>query len=285
MILSADDFGISPSVNEGILELLGAGRISSTSCMVLEDIPSEQRQGLKSFLDQADIGLHFVLTNGAPKSMISRSTLTEVDGRFFKFRALAMRSYSRVIDEEEVFRELDLQVQTFRDLFGNFPLFIDGHLHVQQLPIVRKAVVRVMKMYEQIKYVRVASLPLSCLVQMALQRKLRWAVENLAIEVPGKMAKVTFDGQGVCHNRYLLGYYDHGSGVSFRDVFKFYMDMKPNDEDIFFCHPGYIDSRLRSADKLVESRLENMTFLKSQELEDICGHHGISIGRSQFWLK
>ena len=69
MIICADDFGISQSVSDGILELLSKKRLSAVSCMLNYDGNIiNQIDSLLSFKSNCDIGLHLNLTSGKPLS-------------------------------------------------------------------------------------------------------------------------------------------------------------------------------------------------------------------------
>jgi len=43
----------------------------------------------------------------------------------------------------------------------------------------------------------------------------------------------------------------------------------PDWRRIFFCHPGYIDEILKEKDSLVEERINNSNFLKSNEFIEL----------------
>ena len=71
VILCADDFGISPGVNQGIIRLAEKERISATSAMVVYDEWPSNAKILREFKNRIDIGLHFVLTESRPLSPLN----------------------------------------------------------------------------------------------------------------------------------------------------------------------------------------------------------------------
>lgn len=82
LIINADDFGLSPGVNQGIAEAYQAGGISSTTVMV--NMPGfTDAVRLASLHPGLGVGLHFNLTYGRPVSdprLIP--SLIQADGRF-----------------------------------------------------------------------------------------------------------------------------------------------------------------------------------------------------------
>lgn len=67
VIINADDFGLSPAVNRGIIEAYRMGGITSTSMMV--NMPGfDEAVYLAKLLPGLGVGLHFNLTYGYPVS-------------------------------------------------------------------------------------------------------------------------------------------------------------------------------------------------------------------------
>lgn len=67
LIINADDFGLSPGVNQGIVEAYQAGGISNTTLMV--NMPGfTDAVRLASLHPEMGVGLHFNLTYGRPVS-------------------------------------------------------------------------------------------------------------------------------------------------------------------------------------------------------------------------
>ena len=92
MIICADDYGLSPAVNDGIIELLESKRISAVSCMMLgSDVEIGMRK-LQVLNKNFDLGLHLMLTNDQPLTKLrSESGLVDSQGSLLSFRELAAR--------------------------------------------------------------------------------------------------------------------------------------------------------------------------------------------------
>src|SRR5471030_1205978 len=82
--LCADDYGLSPSVNAGIRELIARGRLNATSVMVaaphLGDDEAPELGALNAHEKRAAIGLHVTLT--APFKPMSSGFAPLRDGNF-----------------------------------------------------------------------------------------------------------------------------------------------------------------------------------------------------------
>ena len=285
MILSADDFGISPAVDEAIIRLVEKKRISSTGCMVAGTNPHLFRNlsSLKNLCADIDVGLHLVLTDITPLAEYSiKEGFVEKNGRLPSLKTLALKSYLRLLTQETVEKEILAQISEFERIFGCAPDFVDGHQHVQQLPVVRNAIVKSVKKFNKIKYVRIADLPTKWMWKTAQTLSARVAVENLALTLPGRRSASLFSKNHISHNRYLLGYYRHTTDVQFKNIFEKYISLNPATNDLFFCHPGYIDEHLKKVDTLVASRKDNLDFLLSDQFQNMCEKNLVCINRFQY---
>src|ERR1051325_4453110 len=107
IVLCADDYGLAPGVSHGILELLTAGRLSPTSCIVVYPEFTEDGPLLRPFFDQADIGLHFTLTSDRP------------------LRQLLLSGWLHRLHMRDVRDELARQLARFASVMGRSPAYID----------------------------------------------------------------------------------------------------------------------------------------------------------------
>src|SRR5689334_20837310 len=108
IVLCADDYGLAPGVSRGIRDLLTAGRLSATSCMVVYPDFAEDGPLLHPFFDQADIGLHFTLTSERP------------------LRQVLLSGWLRRLNTRDIRDALAGQLATFASVLGRSPAYIDG---------------------------------------------------------------------------------------------------------------------------------------------------------------
>jgi predicted glycoside hydrolase/deacetylase ChbG (UPF0249 family) len=127
-------------------------------------------------------------------------------------------------------------------------------------------------------YVRIASLPQSWLMTKGVYYLRKFVVRNFMIALPGKQTARLLNQKNISHNRFLLGYYDYKT-VRFSDIFRGYLTLKPDARDIFYCHPGYIDQKLRDRDSVVESRVDTLNFLKSDQYEETMLQSGVILNK------
>lgn len=120
VIINADDFGLSPAINEGIIKAYQAGGITSTSMMV--NMPGfEHAVGSARSLPDLGIGLHFNLTYGYPVSDPgSIPSLVKPDGSFHNGNSALVR------DPADITKELNAQWNRFIAT-SRYPAHLDSH--------------------------------------------------------------------------------------------------------------------------------------------------------------
>src|SRR5919108_4607710 len=130
----ADDYGLAPGVNDGILALIETGRISGTSCMTGFPAWETDAVRLRPYLGLAAVGLHLTLTD--QPALTGISSLAPA-GRLPSFARLAAHTSFGTIEKRHVHVELDAQLGRFVEAFGKEADFFEGHQHVHFLPVVR----------------------------------------------------------------------------------------------------------------------------------------------------
>ncbi len=115
LIVNADDFGLTPGINRGILRAHADGIVTSTSLMVRGPAAREAVEAAKS-CPALSIGLHL--------------DLCEWEYRDGEWRIL----YSVVdtADAVAVAREVERQLALFRGFVGRDPTHLDSHQHVHR---------------------------------------------------------------------------------------------------------------------------------------------------------
>lgn len=268
MIICADDYGLSNAIDDAVIELIQKDRITATSCIVNNYNAKVSILKLKKYIDKIDIGLHLLLTDGKPLSnQKSNGGLVDHNGNLNNFWKLTAKTYSHRIQFESVYNEIRAQIEYFNDLFGRMPDFIDGHKHVQQLPIIRNVLIRLIQDISFSPYLRVAGLPRTLMMDTHLSKKLTFG--NIIINYPGAGARKLFGNYGFRCNRYLLGYYHNHCKAAFSEIFCHYTTINPTDRDIFFCHPGHEG----------QNRIDCLRFMLSDKFNKICSERGILLNR------
>jgi len=147
LIITADDFGISASVNRAVIAGWQNGLLTSASLMVTGDACNEavelarQNPGLQ-------IGLHLTLVQG--RSAVRHQgfpALTHHDGTFPEDPVFAgMRMFFLRSLQKQITLEIEAQIEKF--LATGIPLtHIDGHLNIHMHPTVFAILCRLMPQY------------------------------------------------------------------------------------------------------------------------------------------
>jgi len=124
LIVAADDFAQNAAVDDGILGLIAAGRISAASCLAASPRwPQAARRLEREVRAKADIGVHLDLTE----------FVRPAGGHV----GLVLASYTGTLAKPRLRVLIDEQLQRFEDAVGMVPDYVDGHRHVHQLPRVR----------------------------------------------------------------------------------------------------------------------------------------------------
>jgi predicted glycoside hydrolase/deacetylase ChbG (UPF0249 family) len=139
LVVSADDLGLSESVDRAILTAHRDGIVRSTSLLVT--FPrSEAAAALARTERDLEIGLHIDLVEGMPVSDPARiQTLVDGDGRFRGLSALVGSLARGRVRAADIATEVRAQVARARAL-GTPALAWDSHRHVHLVPLVARIV-------------------------------------------------------------------------------------------------------------------------------------------------
>jgi predicted glycoside hydrolase/deacetylase ChbG (UPF0249 family) len=131
-VFCADDWGMSPGINDGILALAKRGWLQSVSCMATAPFVDHGLEELKS-LKQVELHLHLNLTYGAPLADVP--TLVDQDGQFYSHRRFLSRVSLHRVARRDLQTELRAQIDALRSR-GVDIAALDGHHHVHLWPAV-----------------------------------------------------------------------------------------------------------------------------------------------------
>jgi len=148
LIVNADDFGLHPLINQGIIKGYQKGFITSTSIM-----PSapffDEAVALAKENPQLGIGIHLTLV-GSVKSVLPAAkvkSLLDEQGLFLPdYAAFAKRFYTGMINNAEL--EAELRAQIEKALASGLNItHIDSHQHTHVLPMINKLVLKLCNEY------------------------------------------------------------------------------------------------------------------------------------------
>ena len=132
MVVNADDFGISPRINEGVVRAHREGIVTSTSLMAVGRAFEHAVQCCRD-TPTLDIGVHLTLIAEQPL-LTSRSSLTGNDGRFPESAGAFLRRWlTGSIRQADVQAEWSAQIERVLAQ-GIRVTHLDSHQHVHCLP-------------------------------------------------------------------------------------------------------------------------------------------------------
>jgi predicted glycoside hydrolase/deacetylase ChbG (UPF0249 family) len=270
VILCADDFGIADGVSRGIVELVGMGRLSATGAMT--NMPGWRRAAasLGAVRGRIAVGLHLNLTTGSP---LGPMPALAPSGKLPSLKELLPGALKRQWAVAEIASEIDRQIDAFEEIFGAAPAFVDGHQHVHVLPVIRPALIAALKArgYAGRVWLRDPSDRATAILRRPIGRNKALIVKSLA--------------RGFARNAHVAGFRTNKgfSGFApldlsipaariFEEAFS-----KLGAHPLVMCHPGYVDDELRSLDPALESRVEELNYLKSDAFSEFLEQRGLRL--------
>lgn len=152
LIVNADDFGLHPLINAGIIKGHQEGFITSTSLMPSAPCWQEAVRLAKKN-PRLGIGVHLTLVGGVPSVLPKEqvSSLLDDDGLFLPdYVAFAKRYYSGAVKKAELEAELRAQLERALSCGVNIT-HIDSHQHTHVLPGINSLVLKLSNEYNIIR--------------------------------------------------------------------------------------------------------------------------------------
>ena len=152
LIVNADDFGLHPLINAGIIKGHQEGFITSTSLMPSAPCWQEAVRLAKEN-PRLGIGVHLTLVGGVPSVLPKEqvSSLLDDDGLFLPdYVAFAKRYYSGAVKKAELEAELRAQFERALSCGVNIT-HIDSHQHTHVLPGINSLVLKLSNEYNIIR--------------------------------------------------------------------------------------------------------------------------------------
>jgi predicted glycoside hydrolase/deacetylase ChbG (UPF0249 family) len=271
IVLCADDYGISPGVNEAIRDLIARGRINATSAMVvapsLTSTEAAALTELKRSTPHLQIGLHFTLT--APFRPSSESYTLLQDDAFLSLPATLGSALIARLDRNRIAQELRAQIAAFSQRFGYLPDYVDGHQHVQIFPQIRDAALSVMRDMLPGAWMRQCG-RITPLAARVADRK------GMLLDMMSAGLRKRAAAAGITVNPAFAGSYDFGSDPDFATLFSRFLDGLP-DGSVVMCHPGFVDDELKALDPLTNLREREHAFLAGDTFPDMLRSHRVTL--------
>lgn len=265
--ICADDYGVDPNVDQAIVELARQGRLTATSVLVDAQISASSIAQVQAL--EVDLGLHL--------------NFTEVLGELaaqavMPLSVLIAKSHARRLSTAWVRGNIDRQLDRFEALFKRPPAYVDGHLHVHQLPIIREQLLDALGGIDLPKGFWLRDTRAGRLTQSPWSERWKaWIIGHLGM---GQLA-VQAQRHHIGINRGFFGVYD------FTKPHRSFMQMMTNwlehaeSGALIMTHPSRqaIDN-----DPIGQARVEEYAALGSQTFADLLEERGVSLARASHAL-
>lgn len=263
LVVVADDFGIGPQVSRGILHLAKQRLLSASVLLVNSPFAQDGVNRWQNCGKPMTLGWHACLTMDAPILPSEHiPSLVDQRGRFYHLMTFVRRLSLGMISLNEIIAELEAQLTLFRDLIGEWPRIINGHHHVHEFPIVRRAMSVVLEKYGIRPYIR--SVRPSIFEDFSMSR----IIKRMGLCWLRSLSKNAYN-EYMSTNGQLYGFINDCRPEQL--IKKLYRHMKhANGYPIeWMCHPGYYDATLLGRDTNSTSDLCR----REAELECLSNRH------------
>jgi hopanoid biosynthesis associated protein HpnK len=285
-IVNADDFGLAPGINRGIIEAHCQGIVTSASLMPTGDGFDEAIALAHRHADLA-IGVHLTLVEGRPVLPAARiPSLVTASGGFIETPwGFLKRWATGQIQLDDVKKELEAQVAKVADQGIRIDK-LDSHMHLHLLPGIFQTAIAIGKTH-QIKGIR---LP---------REQLRWrgfgrlagSMKQLVLGCLARLQARRVSSSGLFCPDYLCGIAESGQ-MTEEALLRALSSLRPGVTEIM-VHPGYPDDQMegwplsrryrrqKELIALTSTQITELVKLRQIELVSYCTVHREMTGKAR----
>jgi predicted glycoside hydrolase/deacetylase ChbG (UPF0249 family) len=267
IVLCADDYGQVPAISQGIISLIKQSRLSAASCMVNASWWSEHAVWLAPYQGKINIGLHFNLTEGMA---LSSEYQQAYGAAFMPLSRLLWKAALRKLDRKIIEAECHAQIDRFEHALGFLPVFLDGHQHIHQFPVIREAVINVYRQRLEARntYIRLVT------VRFRLGDVIG-NVKKIIIHVAGTQAfRELLEKHKIKYNQTFNGIYSFAHANRYPLLFPRFL-AEIGDRGIIMCHPGLESPQ--TDDLIADARYAEYQYLAGERFVMDCERAGVRL--------
>ena len=237
-ILNADDFGLSPGINRGIIEAHRDGILTSASLMAVGDAFEEAVDFARDFPSLA-LGIHLTLVEGGPVLAPEKvPSLVTQDGRFSRsLGTFLLKWLTGQVRKKDVEREFAAQIEKAMD-YGIRVEKLDSHMHVHLLPGIFQAVQTVASRYR----IRVVRLPRERLVAWGASPSIVGIWRRAILGSLATFRERPLVAAGLVHSTDFSGFAQSGH-LNEEGLLRLLQGLRPGVTEVML-HPGYRDNTI-----------------------------------------
>ena len=231
LVVNGDDFGLSETINGGIIRAHGHGILTSTS-LVAAGTAFEHAVALARKNTSLDVGVHLTLTEERAVASVESVPSLLIDGERLwpDPRSFVKRFVRGAIAISEVALEFEAQIS--RVLDSGLPVtHLDGHQHLHALPGIRREVAKLARRHG-IRFVRRPREPVRSFMLADAGRYARVSAMmalNLVCRFPQRRDTTTTD--------HFVGFY-FGGRLSKTNLMTLIASLPRSGTCEMMCHPG-----------------------------------------------
>jgi predicted glycoside hydrolase/deacetylase ChbG (UPF0249 family) len=247
LVVVADDFGIGPETDRGILDVARSGRITATVLLVNAPFAERAVADWKRTGRPVELGWHPALTLDSPilppeqvPSLVDSKGVFHPLGRFLKNSLLGR------IDAAEVRAELAAQFERFVELVGEPPKLVNSHQHASLFHPATHALHGVLLRSGTRPFVRRVCEPWSTLRRVPGAR-----LKRLVLTRRGRRQAKQLERDGFPGCEWLAGI-TNPRDTADPEFHRRWLSHIPGRTVELMCHPGHLDSTLIGRDAPAE---------------------------------
>ncbi|MBI5583379.1 MAG: ChbG/HpnK family deacetylase [Deltaproteobacteria bacterium] len=261
--VTADDFGFTPGVTDGILEAHEDGIVTHTSLMA-GGLDFDRAVALSRRKPALAVGLHLTLTWGEPLTPPAHiPSLMGEKGRFAPLGVILKRFVTGRLNRREVAREWRGQMERMIRA-GLTPTHVDSHHHLHLLPGLLPIAARIAGEFG-VSWLRRPAEPLAGDFRQALIKRLVFRMLTLRpwpLPTSAAFRGLTLQGR----RDFLPRLQEAIRGL-------------PAGTTEFMVHPGHPDARLAAEDTYVQEREAELQALSDPAIKNLLRELGITLDR------
>ena len=269
LIVNADDFGVSPEVNAGILRAHRDGILRSASLMVAEPA-ARAAAALARDSPALDVGLHAVVCRG--RALLDAARLgaaVNASGQFPDNPVIAgMRYFFDRSLRAAMTDELRAQVERHLELVG-YLNHIDGHLNFHVHPLFADILVDLAVEYK-VACIRLPREPVITTLRLRRDHAARKLVESIIFRTLSRRTRRMMAARGLISTDALFGL--HQSGHLSEDYVVGVIDRLRDGTTELYFHPA---ADIGGTPPAAEAQLE-VEILTSRRVRDAIKRNGIA---------
>jgi chitin disaccharide deacetylase len=281
LIINADDFGLTPGVNRGIVEAHGQGVVTSATLMA-NALAFEEAVKLAQSAPRLGTGCHIVLVDGSPAlgasqipSLIDGGSKGKDSARFHeRLSNFALLAILGRLLPDQIESEATAQIRRLQSA-GLRVSHLDSHKHTHMFPQVLRSLLGAAKTCG----VRALRNPFAPIRGMVLAERpslwKRWIQVRALHGLAGKFRRAVGEA-GMITPDGTFGMVATGALDERR--FRFLIENLPPGTWELVCHPGYNDAALQSLrTRLRESRARELQLLTSAATRELLARNQIQL--------